>query len=59
MATKGHSTTFVECRVEPGTFSIVMINIEAISKEARKIKNKYNETDPIKLCREMKIKLIF
>jgi Zn-dependent peptidase ImmA (M78 family) len=36
-----------------------MINIEAISKEVRKIKNKYDETDPVKLCQEMKIKLIY
>jgi len=36
-----------------------MLGIEVITKEVGKIQRKYGEVDPVKLCRQMKISLLY
>jgi len=36
-----------------------MVGIDIISNEVRKIKKKYSEADPVKLCQKMKISLLY
>jgi Zn-dependent peptidase ImmA (M78 family) len=35
------------------------MSIDSISKEVKKLKRKYDEPNPVKLCREMKISLLY